>query len=68
MNLNVGKIDRIIRAIVGTVLVYWLVTSSPLLGSMVITIIIAIFAAINVLSSLFGWCITYSLFGLSTKK
>lgn len=68
MKSNVGGKDRLIRAIVGAVMIYWLATSSPILGSIVVTVIISVFAGFNLLSSALSWCAIYSIFGLSTKK
>ncbi len=68
MKLNVGGVDRLIRAILGASLTYWVIKSSPVLGSLVITTIISLFAGANMLSALFSWCPVYSIFQLSTRK
>jgi Protein of unknown function (DUF2892) len=61
---NVGKIDRVIRLILATVIaVLWaLGTVQGWLG-----IILLVVAAILLLTALFGTCPLYSLLGISTS-
>lgn len=65
LSKNMGRIDRIIRlAIVAAVAVLYLTGTISGLAA----IILGILAVIFVLTSLFGFCPLYALFGLSTCR
>lgn len=57
MLCNVGKADRVIRAVAGVALIGWAVVSGNVLGYIGIIV---------VLTSVFGLCPLYSLLGINT--
>lgn len=57
MSCNIGKLDRILRVIVGLVLIVWAVISGNIIGY--IGIILLITAAI-------GFCPLYRILGIKT--
>jgi len=58
MTCNVGKIDRIIRGVVGAVAVAW--------GVMNGSIIADIAGGVLLFTAVIGWCPPYSMFGINT--
>lgn len=60
MSVNIGTIERIVRVIVGVVILSLTVLGprSPW----------AYFGIIPILTGLSGWCPLYSIFGISTRK
>ncbi len=65
MSANESLVDRIIRVIVGLVLLYlWL---GHVVGG-VLALILGIVGLILLLTGLLGYCPLYSMFGFSTKK
>jgi hypothetical protein len=64
MSKNVGIMDRIIRFLTGTALIVaGLTVAKGTLG-----VILLILSAPLLLSALLGFCPTYTLLGLSTKR
>jgi hypothetical protein len=62
MHINVGVWDRLLRFVVGIVLIavgIWLVAEWW-------RWILIVIGAILVLTGLFGWCCIYSVFGINT--
>lgn len=57
MLCNIGKIDRVVRAVVGIGLIGWAVTSGNALGYIGIIV---------TLTAVFGLCPLYSLVGINT--
>jgi len=65
---NEGTVDRIVRAVVGVVLIWaglW-----PLAGlqAAVLGIIVALIGLILVITAITGFCLVYRLLGISTLK
>lgn len=58
MTLNMGGIDRIVRALVGVALVGWALSGGPLW---------AWIGVIPLLTAATGWCPAYLPFGFSTR-
>lgn len=58
MQCNVGKIDRAIRGIAGTVIVGWGLLNNSILADVI--------GAVILLTAIIGWCPPYSLFGINT--
>lgn len=58
MKCNVGKIDRIIRAVIGAALLGWGVMNS--------SIIAGVIGGVLLLTVIIGWCPPYALFGINT--
>lgn len=65
MKSNMGSFDKIIRVMVSILLVFLFATDAiqGTLGWMVIAV-----AAVFTLTSIFGFCPLYTIFGISTKK
>lgn len=57
MTCNVGKIDRIIRAVLGAAAIAWGVMDQNWLGAIGI---------IPLATGVIGWCPLYTLFGINT--
>ncbi|MDH4209881.1 MAG: DUF2892 domain-containing protein [candidate division WOR-3 bacterium] len=65
MKLNMGSLDRIIRLLITLVIVILLVAGA-LKGAL--AVILGIVAIIFFVTSMFGFCPLYVIFGVSTKK
>lgn len=65
MKLNMGSMDRIVRLLITFVIVILLV-AGVLKGAL--AVILGIIAIIFFVTSVFGFCPLYVLFGLSTRK
>ncbi len=64
MKLNENSVDRIIRVIVGLVLIavgFWFMGGTA-------GIIVGIIGFVPLLTGIIGYCPAYGLFGFSTKK
>ncbi len=57
MKPNIGKVDRLLRVIVGIVAVTWGVTSNNWWGALGI---------IPLITAAIGWCPPYAIFGVET--
>lgn len=57
MEINVGKIDKILRIVVGIVLLAWALTGGP---------IWAWIGLLPLVTGIFGVCPAYSILGIST--
>ena len=66
MKVNEGLWDRIIRVIIGIVLVYWGFFSGSLQGTT--GTIVGIIGLIPLLTGIVGFCPLYTVFNFSTKK
>lgn len=62
---NVGAVDRMIRVILGAVLLY---LGLGIYGGSTLGIVITVVAAVALLSGLFGSCLLYSVLGINTSK
>jgi len=58
MNINVGKLDRILRIILGLALIIWGVLTANLLGAIGIVLLV---------TGLLKRCPAYTVAGVSTK-
>ena len=58
MTFNVGKIDRVIRAIIGAAAIGW--------GIMNGNFIADIIGGVLVFTAIIGWCPPYALLGINT--
>ncbi len=65
MKKNMGNIDKIVRTVVALVAIVLLATGNVAISS-VLGIILAVVAAIFLLTSLVGTCPLYSIVGMST--
>lgn len=66
MKINEASWDRIVRVIIGVVLVYWGFFSGSLQGAT--GIIVGIIGLIPLITGIVGFCPLYTVFGFSTKK
>ncbi|HHS97383.1 MAG TPA: DUF2892 domain-containing protein [Chloroflexi bacterium] len=68
MKRNEGTVDRIIRLVIGVVLIW--VGLWPLNGLQVAVggIVVAVIGLILLITGLTGYCALYSLLGISTKQ
>ena len=65
MSKNLGAIDRVIRFIIGLVLLY----GGYYFGiSTIVGIVLVILGAISFIESLVGFCLIYKILGISTTK
>ena len=58
MKCNIGKIDRVIRVIVGGAVLAW--------GVMYANIIADLVGSVLLFTAIIGWCPPYALFGINT--
>ncbi len=65
MKANEGTADRIIRLIVGIIL---LILGFMVLGNNVLGIILDVIGIILVITAISGFCLLYAVFGIRTKK
>jgi len=65
MTKNIGVIDRIIRAILGVILLY----VSYIYGmTTIFSIVLFVVAVILIVESFIGWCLIYKILGIDTAK
>ncbi len=67
MKQNAGNIDRIIRVVIGLVLLAFAWTSWGDTGS-AMTWIAAIAGIVALFTGVIGWCALYTIFGINTCK
>jgi uncharacterized membrane protein len=65
MATNMSSVDRVVRGIVGVVLI---LIALFLAMSTVLQVIFIVIGAILVITALIGFCPLYKLLGISTKK
>ena len=58
MKCNIGKIDRIIRTIIGVALLVWGIMNNNIIADVV--------GGVLLLTVIIGWCPPYALFGINT--
>lgn len=58
MTCNIGKIERIIRALIGTAAIGWGVMNGNIIADIV--------GAVLLLTAVIGWCPPYALLGINT--
>ena len=58
MKCNIGKIDRIIRTIIGVALLGWGIMNNNIIADVV--------GGVLLLTVIIGWCPPYALFGINT--
>ena len=65
MSKNLGAIDKIIRVIVGLILLYggYSLGASTILG-----IVLIVIGAISIIEAFIGFCLIYKIFGINTAK
>lgn len=65
---NMGRIDRILRFLVGSALIYFSLIDDTLIHNNVIRYMLLTLAIGNVLSSIIAFCPMYIFAGISTQK
>jgi len=65
MKINMGKIDRILRFLLGVLVIYLYFTNQI---SGLWAIVLGIFAIIFIITSFIGFCPVYTLLGIRTNK
>jgi hypothetical protein len=65
MKINMGKIDRILRFLLGVLVIYLYFTNHI---SGLWAIVLGIFAIIFIITSFVGFCPVYTLLGIKTNK
>jgi hypothetical protein len=65
---NMNNTDRVIRLIISITLYGALISSYPIFGSFIISMLVFIFATINLVATFSGVCLGYAAFKLSTLK
>ncbi|MDH5184822.1 MAG: DUF2892 domain-containing protein [Gammaproteobacteria bacterium] len=68
MNKNVGQVDRIIRITTGVVCAYIALLNPFAFTNTILSVVVGVFAAINLLTALFSFCPMYQMSGISTRK
>jgi hypothetical protein len=63
---NAGKLDRLLRTVIGSVFIYFGFINTGLIGQVVLTTLIGIFGIINLVVAVTGVCPVYTLAGIST--
>ena len=58
MTCNVGKIDKVIRAVVGVAVVSWGVMNGNIIADIV--------GGVLIFTAIIGWCPPYALLGINT--
>lgn len=65
MKCNMGKTDRIVRVVIGMLLILVLIYFHETLGWL--GIILGIIAAVNIVTAMMGVCLLYMPFGFDTR-
>ncbi len=65
---NLCAIDRIIRGIIAVALMSYLVLFFDKIGDMFLQISILIFALMNLISFVIGWCPVYNIANINTCR
>ncbi len=58
MTCNIGKIDRIIRVVIGAVLLGWGIMNGNIIADVV--------GGLLLFTAIIGWCLPYALLGINT--
>ncbi|MFT6897132.1 MAG: hypothetical protein ACJA13_001538 [Paraglaciecola sp.] len=66
--VNLSPADRIIRGIIGIALFVYGVFWETQIGDILLQSVILVFAGLNLVSLLIGWCPVYRLANISTYK
>lgn len=65
---NAGAIDRVLRTIIGAVLIYFGFINTSFIGQGLIAVLIGILGIVNILTAISGVCPVYTLAGISTCR
>ena len=68
MKANEGTVDRIIRAVLGVVMLWAGLWPLNGLQAAVLGIVVAVLGLILLVTALTGYCALYRLFGISTRR
>jgi len=65
---NLSSTDRIIRGALSIALIVFALFMGDLIGDVLLQAIIIVFAILNMISFVLGWCPVYKLANISTLK
>lgn len=65
---NMNELDRIIRVVIAILCFLSIFLAFPVFQSYIISVVIILFGAFNLLAGIFGICVGYKIFGLSTLR
>lgn len=68
MKRNVGKMDRIIRMLIGITGIYLALYPAPYLSNEILRVFIGVFGVGNLMVSMIKFCPLYTLADISTHK
>lgn len=68
MKRNVGNLDRVIRMVLGIILLYLAFFQADILSSSTLYYFVVIFGIVNVVTAAFGMCPLYALAAISTYR
>ena len=64
---NVGRLDRVVRLLVGCVLLYITLINTGLIANQVIRYVLLVLGGVNIVTALIAYCPMYTLANISTK-
>jgi hypothetical protein len=68
LKCNMGGFDRILRILIGFVLIYISLANTGLVSSLLLRYILSIIGVINIVSSIISFCPIYILANISTQR
>jgi hypothetical protein len=68
MAKNLHPLDRILRGIIGVLVIGFVLFNDGYLEEPILEILLIIFGALNLISLISSWCPVYQLTGVSTCK
>jgi uncharacterized membrane protein YuzA (DUF378 family) len=63
---NAGGIDRVLRVVIASVLIYFGFINTALIGQTLIATLVGILGIVNILVAITGICPIYTIAGIST--
>ena len=66
MTCNVGKIDRILRGVIGAAALAWGVMNGASAFADTLSIVAGVVGGVLLFTAIIGWCPPYALLGLNT--
>ena len=65
---NLGNIDRSIRGVIGVVMMAFVLFNGDILQEPMLEVLLGIFAVLNLISLVSGWCPVYHIANIRTCK
>ncbi|MGD9000856.1 MAG: DUF2892 domain-containing protein [Granulosicoccaceae bacterium] len=66
LQTNLGGIDRIVRTIIGALLIYLGLFATDLITNQVVRYMLVVFGVINIITAIIAFCPMYALANIST--